>query len=467
MYMKEKIALTSNIILIGIIWIYTGTVFIFTNLIKTLERSKFLLSYEFNLNSIISISAIIIGVFFILGKRWALYAVFALSSILIASSWVLSTSMVVYGISDIIRFQTPGSCIRLAFGVIVFFSSFPFILVIASLNNNKIKDCFYKRSTENCNRSRLSSALYLKMYSKQKTVKDRHPAIFFTVVLLFCLVGFSSASYVVLNIDKILHWEENVDFGEYSLSVRDWGKGKPTVIIEGGLNQPKHKYFLLSLFSSNITRVIAYDHAGVGDSTNSHNPRTLPYYVKELRNLIKKKNLHPPFILVGHSSGGHIIRHYTYLYPEDVAGLILIDSPPENWFKYIRENWSHEEITHYFKWWYPDHPDFTKIETLEKLAYEKNCDLLHGEKIPKNIPVLMFTGNNVRHFRKDEAGKKADFKAWAEMQHSLIEGLDDAEQIVDPQTGHYPFKDKPFMVVDEINKFIKKIKDREKGDDNK
>lgn len=301
------------------------------------------------------------------------------------------------------------------------------------------------------------------MFSRDKVLNKKHSGLLSTILVLFYLVGLISATFTILNLDKFISWDETINFGKYSLSVRDWGNGVPTVIIEGGLNQPKHKYFLLSLFTSNITRTIAYDHAGVGDSNLSPNPRTLPYYVKELRELMKKKNIYPPYILVGHSSGGHIIRYYTHLYPDEVAGLIFIDSPPEDWFNYIRQNWSKDQIKEYFKWWYPEHPDMTDIDTLEKLQYENNCNLLRGKKIPANIPVLMFTGNNVRHFRKDLAGKTADMKAWAEMQHSRIKNLDDAKQIVDLETGHYPFKDKPVMVVREINKFIKKIKKRTKG----
>ena len=152
------------------------------------------------------------------------------------------------------------------------------------------------------------------------------------------------------------------------------------------------------------------------------------------------------------------MRYYTYLYPKEVAGLILIDSPPVDWFKYIRQKWTKKEVNEYFKWWHPEHPDMTDIDTLEKLQYENNCNLLQGLTIPKNIPVLMFTGNNVRHFRKDKAGEKADYKSWIEMQHALIKNLADARQIIDPEIGHYPFKDKPIMVMSEIDEFIKKIK---------
>ena len=69
---------------------------------------------------------------------------------------------------------------------------------------------------------------------------------------------------------------------------------------------------------------------------------------------MRRKNIHPPLILVGHSSGGHTIRYYTHLYPEEVAGLVFIDMPHEDWLNHIRENWSQEEINDYFPFWYPE-----------------------------------------------------------------------------------------------------------------
>ena len=299
--------------------------------------------------------------------------------------------------------------------------------------------------------------------NQQKLFIKKHIKILFTIKFLSCFVGLVAVSFVLFSLDRILYWDEIIDLGEYSLSVRDWGKGEPTVIIEGGLDQEKNKYFLLSFFTSSIARTIAYSHAGIGNSTKSPNPRVLPNYVEELRRLMRKKDINPPFIFVGHSSGGHIIRYYTHLYPSEVSGIVFIDVPHEDWFKHIRENWSKEEIIRYFKWWYPEDPDMTNMATVEKLKYEENCDLLKGKKIPANIPVLMFIGNNKPHFRNYEAGRKEDMKVWAEQQSSLVKHRDNAEVIIDWETGHYPFKDKPIMVVRNINKFIKEIKDRTEG----
>jgi pimeloyl-ACP methyl ester carboxylesterase len=280
---------------------------------------------------------------------------------------------------------------------------------------------------------------------------------------LFLIIGFLSLFFTLNNFTKFLFWDESINLGTYSLSVRDWGNGKPTVIVEGGLAQEKHKYILLSFFTSFLTRTISYDHVGIGNSTKNINERILPYYVEELRSLMQKKNIHPPIIFVGHSFGGHIMRYYTHLFPEDVIGLIFIDAPHEDWFKYIRANWSEEEKNNYFKWWFPKNPDLKNTEILERLKYEENCDLVRGIEIPKNIPVLVFTANNIGHFRKSTTGQSQDMDEWARLQSLLIKNIADAEQIIDPEIGHFPFRDKPMMIIRKINKFIKEIKDGERG----
>ena len=177
--------------------------------------------------------------------------------------------------------------------------------------------------------------------------------------------------------------------------------------------------------------------------------------------MLKYKNVSPPYILVGHSLGGFIIRYYAYLYPDEVAGLVFLDTPPEDWFRYIRSEWSLEDQKDYFHFWDPEYnTNYTGVAAQELLEYEANCDSIRGKEIPINIPVLMFTGKNVYHFRKDSLGIEQDTKAWCEMQKSLVQNHPLAKQIVDLETGHWPQDDKPLFVQKEINKFIKEFRNK-------
>lgn len=280
--------------------------------------------------------------------------------------------------------------------------------------------------------------------------------------LLLVPVALVAAAFFVPAMDCQLRTRlglsETVPFDGYSLEVMVCGDGRPTVIIEPGLNVKKGAYYDLQRRIEGDVTVVTYDHAGIGDSTVSGNPRTLPFYVQELKALIADRQLQPPFILVGHSLGGHSIRYFTDLYPDDVAGLVFLDHPHEDWFRYVRANWTEAEQEAYFEWWTPEVTSPDQVHLIERLEYDTNNDLIRGTAIPADIPVLMFTGDNAGHFRKDAEGRAADMQAWADMQRSLIDGLDDAEQIVDWETSHFPQRDKPVEVAQAINDFIDKIR---------
>jgi len=78
-----------------------------------------------------------------------------------------------------------------------------------------------------------------------------------------------------------------------------------------------------------ITRVCAYDRAGFGWSDLSPKPRTAQNIVEELHILLVKSGITGPYILVGHSMGGMLVRLYAHQYPDEVAGMVLVDSVHE------------------------------------------------------------------------------------------------------------------------------------------
>jgi pimeloyl-ACP methyl ester carboxylesterase len=74
------------------------------------------------------------------------------------------------------------------------------------------------------------------------------------------------------------------------------------------------------------TRVCAYDRAGLGWSDPGPTPRDARQVVHELHTLLDRAAIAPPYVLVGHSIGGMYVRVYAAQYPNEVAGLVLVDS---------------------------------------------------------------------------------------------------------------------------------------------
>ena len=70
-------------------------------------------------------------------------------------------------------------------------------------------------------------------------------------------------------------------------------------------------------------RVCAYDRAGYGWSDRSPKPRTAEVMAEELAILLTRANIAGPYLLVGHSLGGPIIRQFAVAHPEEVAGMVV------------------------------------------------------------------------------------------------------------------------------------------------
>lgn len=109
------------------------------------------------------------------------------------------------------------------------------------------------------------------------------------------------------------------------------GTGSPTVILEAGEGLFSLSWQLVQPAAAQITRVCSYDRAGLGWSQSSDTPRTPQTIVAELRALLAKANIAPPYVLVGHSIGGRYVRVFAAEHPEEVAGLVLVDAIHEDY----------------------------------------------------------------------------------------------------------------------------------------
>jgi pimeloyl-ACP methyl ester carboxylesterase len=116
------------------------------------------------------------------------------------------------------------------------------------------------------------------------------------------------------------------------MHVQESGAGGPVVVLEAGIAASSLSWSLVQPEVARFTRVLSYDRAGLGWSYPSSAPRTCAQSVEELRALLQAAHLPPPYVLVGHSFGGCVVRLYASRYPDEVAGLILVDAlHPDEW----------------------------------------------------------------------------------------------------------------------------------------
>jgi pimeloyl-ACP methyl ester carboxylesterase len=123
-----------------------------------------------------------------------------------------------------------------------------------------------------------------------------------------------------------------VDIGGHRLHIRCVGPAgaKPTVILEAGGGAFSSAWSQVQDLLSGDVRSCAYDRAGSGWSDAGPAPRTMRQEIFELHALLEAASVRGPFVLVGHSIGGLLVRVYADQFGSDVVGVVLVDPTHES-----------------------------------------------------------------------------------------------------------------------------------------
>ena len=130
-----------------------------------------------------------------------------------------------------------------------------------------------------------------------------------------------------------------ISIGDYSLYIDCMGDtidGSPIVIMEHRMSGLGRSWLPVQPDIATFTRVCVYDRAGMGGSDAGPEPRNGYTQVQELHALLDATGLQGPYVFVGLEWGGLLVRLYDVYYPDDVAGMVLVDAIHEDQDVHLR-----------------------------------------------------------------------------------------------------------------------------------
>ena len=113
------------------------------------------------------------------------------------------------------------------------------------------------------------------------------------------------------------------------------GSGRPVVVLDAGLGSGHGIWSNPARSAKRLhTRVCAYDRYGIGLSDRTNKVKTIGAAAVDLHALLLKAKLKAPYVLVAHSIAGLVDREFARRYPKNVAGMVMLDTAPDDWDVY-------------------------------------------------------------------------------------------------------------------------------------
>ncbi len=289
-----------------------------------------------------------------------------------------------------------------------------------------------------------------------------------------------------------------VEIDGHKLHIYLSGEGSPTVVFESGGASWSLDWYPIQTEIAQFTGACSYDRAGFGWSDPGPKPRTSQQIVTELHSLLSKAGVRKPYIFVGASFGGHTARLFAKQYPDEVAGIILLDGRHESLNSKMPSSWKKLEITG--KGMYQFMLAASKLGVLNFLGklmgdkavppnviklpseirstylevgfqpkyFQSNLDeLAASSESDKQLAATGSLGNIpltvIRHGIPDlfssmpaMHAEQAE-KVWQELQIDLANLSSNSQLLVAEKSGHGIQVDQPEIVVEAIRKMVKLV----------
>jgi pimeloyl-ACP methyl ester carboxylesterase len=214
------------------------------------------------------------------------------------------------------------------------------------------------------------------------------------------------------------------------------GHGAPTVVLEAGLGDTLDVWAEIQpRIATGCTRTISYTRAGYPGSDPPSGPRDAQTIVSELRRELKRRDIRPPYVLVGHSLGGLFMQYFARQYPAEIQGLVLVDST--HWNQHLQPGGNASPLG--------------RSRTVLFLPWIMQRELIDsarsGEQVkvsPHAVDVPTIVLSRTRALRGETLASLAMAE---ELQDEIAASFPAAEHVRVADSGHYIQRDRPDVVV--------------------
>lgn len=247
-----------------------------------------------------------------------------------------------------------------------------------------------------------------------------------------------------------------VDAGGPLVRMLKTGNGQPTVVFESGSGGPLETWVRVQPDVSEFACTISYDRAGNGLSEKGPVPRDGTTIATELHAALINARATPPYILVGHSLGGPYIRIFAGMYPQEVAGMVLVDP-------------TQEELIEWAKTRDPK-PERTPRPYDEVDCAPATLAQARASRIPTGIPVVLISGMGPLEIPgflppdlKAEVQKDQQtlYPAKLRFHQQWVDKIPTARLIITKNSGHgVPFEE-PELIVEAIRQVAQQASKRQ------
>lgn len=238
------------------------------------------------------------------------------------------------------------------------------------------------------------------------------------------------------------------------------GAGQYTVIFESGFGTDLTAWRNVAPAVAKSAHVVAYSRAGMGKSQARAGERTLAANTSDLEQMIAAAQLRPPFILVGHSYGGFLIRDFAARNPAQVAGMVFVDASDERIETELRKidparTANDAKLSEAYT------PPKYKAELKYVQAILKSGKLPAAGPLP-DVPVAVLTSSMKHEKPEFFLHSPEGMKTWRSLHESFFRQFSTGIHTVTANAGHHIHMEQPQLVVAAIEQVMAMAADQEK-----